>query len=187
MFGAKCLVLVVALSAGCAGFTSSIKPKEKHDPNSAYLYGRFSIVADGAIGLVGHNSMGFLVKCRDGKTYTIGFFVRTPLQFIKLTPAKCQVDEIVYTNASGDVVGRAMPPIRLLRNENLGRGGVYYVGDFFAKSFSKSVGTFLSPETETTWEIVSIRNNYAETTEELRRAFTNFASVPTEDRMPPKY
>jgi hypothetical protein len=162
-----------------------MRPGERHDPASAYLYGRFYIDAKSSLlSPDGSQSMGFAVRCRDGNTYTIGFSKRTPLQVIKVAPSICQIDEIVYTDAGGGVISRRMAPFRLLQNEILESGGLYYVGDFLAQaSESSSSYMVIYRETRFSWTIAAIRDNYDKTTAAMKRAFVAFRAVPTEDRM----
>jgi hypothetical protein len=83
-----------------------------------------------------------------------------------------------------------MAPFRLLNNEHLEPGGVYYVGDFSATVSSSYMGRSFEPRTllhrmyRERWGLDLPRNNYAATTAEMKRAYPSFASVATADRMP---
>jgi hypothetical protein len=174
------VVSVVSVLAGCAGFTSSIRTSERYDPSSAYIYGRFSL--ETLEGRRPGGTMGFAIRCRDGATYTIELAADHPLQVIKVAPSVCQIDEFVYTGG-GSVLGRRMATFRLLRNEFLDPGGVYYVGDFTAVSTSSAKHYLLYVEHRYAWAISQIRDNYARTTAEMKRTFAGLASARTEDRM----
>ncbi len=53
------------------------------------------------------------------------------VQMIMLAPSTCQLDQVVYGRDA-----HQMARFRLIRNEILGPGGVYYVGDFRMSSTS---------------------------------------------------
>ena len=177
-------LLVLSLVSGCTAFAPTVRPDEKRDPSSAYLYGRFYVDAERRYAsFAGHQSIGFAIKCRNGATYTIGFSNHTPLQMIKVAPSKCQLDEIVYTDADGRVIARTMATFRLLRNEILEPGGVYYIGDFVAGARTDVRVKVIYTEFRMAWAIGKISDNYAETTREMKETFPKLASVTTEDRM----
>jgi hypothetical protein len=122
----------------------------------------------------------FAIRCRDGSTYAIAFRSRDPLTVIRISPSICQIDRFVY---SGSIGGESMATSRLLRNEILDPGGVYYVGDFVAVTRDKTTYGLGYKEHKYTWRIQSIRDNYVRTTAEMKRAFPGLATVVTEDRM----
>jgi hypothetical protein len=173
------LLPTLALLAGCATYTASIRPEEAYDPASAYIYGRFLLRAEPGQNIGG--SMGFEINCRDGATYTIGMTTRHSLQMIKIAPSACQIAYIVYGSqrgASGE--GKQLATFRLLRNEFLDPGGVYYVGDFLAvSSYSHD---FLSFQSRLHWALRAIQDNYEATTDEMKRN-PRFAGTKTENRM----
>jgi hypothetical protein len=171
---------LLGLLAGCANFTESIRPDDKYDGKSAYIYGRFHL--DSRRHQLSNHSIGFEVHCRDGKKYTIGFSTDQPLQVIQVAPSKCQLEEILYTSG-GEVAFRGMPSFRLLRNEFLDPGGIYYVGDFVAASRSESRFKFFYTEFRTGWAFGKVEGRYERTTAEMKRAFPGLAAAPTEDRM----
>ena len=158
----------------------------KYDHERSYVYGRFRMLETSAEKT--SNTMGFAIRCRDDKVYTIGFSRDNRVQIIELEPSLCQIDAIVYADSGGRVFGRRMPGFRLLRNEIVTAGGVYYLGDFSAVATegtpdTKIVWTGTSTTTPMTWELTEMKDNYAETTEEMKANFTNLASARTEDRM----
>jgi hypothetical protein len=132
--------------------------------------------------------MAFAIRCRDGKRYTIGFSKDDPLRMIRVRAGACQLDDVIY---KGERSKRDMATFRLLGNEHLQPGGVYYVGDFEVNAGTrKQDPTFITSsfgmyrKVSQTWQLFDPRNNYAATTAEMKHYFPNFASVATEDRMP---
>ena len=159
------LVGLLATLSSCAHSTR-VSPSDSYSRDSAYLYGRFYID--------GMSPLWYQLSCHDGNKYKIQFSMSSSVKVIKLAPSICQVDYVVFGNATqSEMVG-----FRLLRNEVLDPGGVYYVGDFTADS------TWNWVEGIVTWIVKGRRNKYATTTAALKRAFPGFASVATEDRVP---
>ncbi len=176
--------VIPLLLSGCAEYTPGLRATDPYSPQSAYVYGRFFIDAESkTLALDGHQSMGFSVRCRDGNRYVLRFSAQSPLQVIRVAPSVCQIDEIIYTAASGTTLGRKLPPFRLLENESLAAGGVYYVGDFFARGTSKSTYNGLRGEINWDWRLTGTTDNYDTTTDQLKRRFPSFASAATENRM----
>jgi hypothetical protein len=106
---------------------------------------------------------------------------------IRLPAGVCQLEDVV---SKGAAAHQEMSPFRLLGNEHLDPGGVYYVGDFLGIATSTYLGREWDPRMlglyrkyRDQWGLDLPRNNYATTTAEMKRAFPNFASVPTTDRM----
>jgi hypothetical protein len=172
----------------------------------AYVYGRFMLAGDTTLNLFSGPDLSFEIRCRDGRTYEIAFNRSQPLQIIPIKPGICQIEDVVYEDASGKVslmyvvvastiaggiaagalsYGVAKPPtprrmssFRLLQNEELQPGGVYYVGDFtfYAKDNRSS--------TDRRYEWTSqIQDNYAGTTAAMKTGHKGFARAPTENRM----
>ena len=93
---------------------------------------------------------------------------------LQIAPSICQVDYVVFGNETqNEMVG-----FRLLRNEVLNPGGVYYIGDFTADSTWNFMAGIIK------WIIKGRSNQYAKTTAEMKRVYPGFASVATEDRVP---
>ncbi len=162
------MLILSALALGCA--TANVRPGDAYQQSSAYLYGRFYITGQ---------NMSFEIRCRGGITYPITFSSRDEVQMIAIAPSTCQLDQILYGG-----VAQRMANFRLLRNEILDAGGVYYVGDFSMSGTSKL--TFWTPWYEVhryTWRTEGIRDNYQETTRAMKQQFPRFASVATEDRV----
>jgi hypothetical protein len=161
---ARTALLALVLAAGCAHLTD-VREADGYRRDSAYLYGRFYI--DGSA------LLSFRLACRDGDHYEI-MFSHSPsaVKMIKVAPSICQVDYIRYQLA-GEMVD-----FRMLGNEILEPGGVYYIGDFAAESKTDWFEGFVA------YLVKDRRDDYAATTAAMKQAFPSFASVRTENRLP---
>ncbi len=98
---------------------------------------------------------------------------------IMLAPSTCQLDQVVYGRDA-----HQMARFRLIRNEILGPGGVYYVGDFRMSSTSEITDrNFFYTTWTSTWHTDNMRDNYEATTTAMKAQFPQFASVHTENRV----
>jgi hypothetical protein len=170
---------ICAFSAlvGCAAHTPSITQDEKPTGQEAYLYGRFYIEAkSGKLALDGHQTMGFVIKCASGETYTFRSSNDNALQVIKIAPSMCSLTEIVHTNADGQVRSRKSAPEKLMRDARFDAGKAYYLGDFYAEAATPTRGAYY-------WNIKAVRNDYNNTSAALKAAYPNLAALPTENRM----
>jgi hypothetical protein len=200
-------VALVAL-AGCASAAhQELYRNRKLDPGSAYVYGRFVIDTKDSVSIFGDETLTFEIRCREGTIYPIRFTKGEPLQLIQVRPSTCQIEDIVFDDATAgsrggvlvptnaglvgailvaglftaierDTRPRQMASFRLLRNEFLEPGGVYYVGDFYAKATAEGPGT----NQRNSWTATR-KNNYERTTEELARRLVNFSPEATQSRM----
>ncbi len=170
----------LAAVAGCANYAASIKVDEKPTGQEAYLYGRFYIEAPKqALALDGHQTMGFTIACASGESYTVRFSNQEALQVIKITPSTCSLTEIVYTNADGQIRSRKKAPEKLMHDARFEAGKAYYLGDFYAATTTTVVGNTV----QRNWNVKDAKDDYRNTSNAMRAAFPNLASVPTEDRM----
>jgi hypothetical protein len=194
------VVLAAAASAGCASATATepVHPHGRPSGKMAYLYGRFQVDTSLSKSLFGAETMTFEIRCRDGETYGVRFEKTSEPQMIAMKPAICQIEDVVYddgtekysgsTLASRGLLGiaiigaaneaastaREMSSFRLLQNEELAPGGVYYVGDFFASAEydgDKNVWT------------IKAKDDYAATTAAFKKKYARFAPVKTENRV----
>ena len=173
-------VCAVCALAGCAGYTPSINPNEKPSGQEAYLYGRFYIEAPASrLALDVHQTMGFVIKCASGETYTFRFSNDNALQVIKITPSTCTLAEFIYTNSDGQVRSRKPAPEKLMRDARFDAGKAYYLGDFYAETTTTVIGRTISRN----WNIKNIRDDYKNTSTALKASFPNLSGIPTEDRM----
>jgi len=172
------IAVVAALSSGCA--SAMFPPHHVFHADRVYIYGRFLMQSDDNL------TAAFSIRCRDGRRYKIEFSKDDVVTVIQLTPGVCQLEDVVYRSQGAR---REMASLRLLGNEHLEPGGVYYVGDFTVtgtivdRTIEPNLGGF-TMKTLTAWGPFAARNNYATTTNELRRRFPSFALVATEDRIP---
>jgi hypothetical protein len=89
-------ICVALLLGACAGYTPSIKLNETPTGQGSYLFGRFFIDSEDAfLGLDGHQAMGFVIMCGEGKRYALRFSNKDALQVIKVSPSTCTFTEIV--------------------------------------------------------------------------------------------
>jgi len=156
------------VAMGCA--TANVQPGAPYKQDHVYLYGRFTYT-----GL----SMTFANRCRDGEVYKIDFIAQDQVQLIELVPSICQLDKIEY----GSSANAQLVPFRMLRNEILDPGGVYYVGDYSVTGASSVDFRFFYNEFHQSWRMKHARDDYARTTAEMRRTFPAFAAAATEDRV----
>ncbi len=173
-------ICAFAVLVGCAAHTSSITQDEKPTGREAYLYGRFYIDAkDGKLALDGHQTMGFVIKCASGDTYTFRSSNDNALQVIKIAPSMCSLTEYVHTNADGKVRSRKSAPEKLMRDARFDAGKAYYLGDFYSEAATPVQGKVVS----SVWNIKAVRNDYNSTSAVLKAAYPNLAALPTENRM----
>jgi hypothetical protein len=173
-------IFAFAALVGCAAHTSSITQDEKPTGKEAYLYGRFYIEAkSGKLALDGHQTMGFVIKCASGESYTFRSSNDNALQVIKIVPSKCSLTEVVHTNADGQVRSRKSAPEKLMRNVQFDAGKAYYLGDFYAEATTSVQGKTVS----SVWNIKTVRNDYTNTSVALKAAYPNLGALPTENRL----
>jgi len=173
-------VSTLAAVIGCAAQTLSVTQSEKPTGQEAYLYGRFFVeVKEGKLALDGHQTMGFVIKCASGETYTFRSSSDNVLQVIKIAPSMCSLTEFVQADADGQVRSRTRAPEKLMRDVKFEAGKAYYLGDFYAEVSTTPVGKSVS----SVWSIKTVRNDYTSTSAALRAAYPNLAKLPTENRM----
>jgi hypothetical protein len=195
------LFLPIALSA-CTTYLEPMRPRQKLDPTSAYIYGRFTLDTKEGASVLGTEGVTFTIRCREGETYNLKFRNSQALQILPLPASVCQIEDViadagtgstsamgigfVFGGIAGMAVGSAvsdsgsatMSNFRLLKNEFLDAGGVYYVGDF-----TMTAKDNLKAEDRHNDWTMRLVDNYVATTTELKRAYTHFASVRTENRI----
>jgi hypothetical protein len=171
----------VALLSACAAFSPSLSKTDVPVAENAYLYGRFVMEAPKAyLSFAGHQTMGFALECASGQYILIKFKVDEPLQLLKVAPAsKCTFREIVYTDAGGNIKSRKPAPPELAKEINFTPGRAHYMGDFFATTTTTTSGNMIYRN----WEIKRMKDDYELSTEELKKAYPAFASLPMERRL----
>jgi hypothetical protein len=173
--------LAAALCAGCALTTSGIRPDTTVHPGSAYLYGRFYMNAMPEEGTFnGKQSMGLMFRCEDGHSYTFGSIDRRDVQVLEIKPSRCWLTEALMADQNGIVRKHVKATPAVQRPLDFTAGRAHYIGDYFAKG---EYSVQLAENTQTwDWDMSSgAGDRYADTTAELKRAFPNLASVPTDD------
>jgi hypothetical protein len=173
-------MLGVFLSA-CTSFTPSIRTDDSVDVGSAYLYGNLFI--DAPEKLFGHASIGLVLRCQDGREYTLGLSKRAPLQVFRISPSICSVTQMVLTAPNHEYDTRLRVPKSALRDARFEPGVAYYLGDIAAEASVDYRPFFLHNEYLLTWQIKSVRNNYEATTAYMKSAFPNVAPLQTQVRL----
>jgi hypothetical protein len=173
------LMLMLTLS-GCAAYTPRVGVQEMPTLSDSYLYGRLFMDAPKTwLALDGYQTMGFSIQCSDGTSYVLRFDRDDPVVVIKVRPATCSWQEVVYSDADGAVRSRKPAPPDVFKNVVLDGGYSYYLGDFHAQLLSTLAGGVVRTE----WKIKAIRDNYEYTTEDMLKAHPNLKALPTENRM----
>lgn len=160
------LMFLSLVANGCG--TANIRADDPYKRDHAYVYGRFTYSGFGQT---------FAIQCRDGAIYKIHFISQNQVQMIEVVPSVCQLDKIEYGNVS------SLAPFRLLQNEFLDPGGVYYVGDYRASGESRVELGLFSTTTHYSFRLNPARDNYEQTTAAMKRAFPSFRSAATQDRV----
>jgi hypothetical protein len=177
----KSLWLAVLGMAGCGAYTQGVRPTEKPAPDSAYLYGRFTMRAEKS--LVGtYPTMGLMLACSDGEKYTVGLSIEQPLQVLKIRPARCELAEIIGTDRRGDVHLRRRPKPAWIHPDDFQAGKMYYVGDFLGAAAQENHWKVIYTEAHLVWALDPIQDRLATTTAEMKSAFPSLASLPVVDR-----
>lgn len=167
-----CLIIL----SGCVTYSKSVSVTEVASTESAYIYGSFKIDAPKSwLAMQGHQSMGFVFTCADKKKYTIGFKVDKPLQLVKISPTQCTLTDIVYSDADGMVMSTKPVSADAFKNRLFVAGKAYYLGDYFAKSQNQYNYSY----TTTTWEIVDVKDNYIQTTQDMYNTYPNMRDFNT--------
>jgi hypothetical protein len=169
-------------AAGCPGYSSGIRPDATLHPASAYLYGRFYMNAlpgtDSIAG--GKQSIGLAFRCENGSWYTFGSLDRRDVQVLEIKPSRCSLMKAVMADQNGIVRMEVKATPKVQRPLDFTAGRAHYIGDYFAKG-DYSLRVDANIETWA-WDMSSgAGDRYAETTAELKRAFPNLASLPTDD------
>jgi hypothetical protein len=177
------ILAAAMVSAGCAHYAVGMRPTEKRSSDTAYLYGRFSMKAKAdPLATNGRQTMGFVINCEDGATYTIRFTNTREVQVIKIRPSHCSLQELIYTDGDGYIHSRKAPPPSWVRGEQFSAGRAYYLGDYFGKAEYSVERTAFFQERKWSWLMDPVDDNYPSTTEEMKRTFVHLASLSTEDK-----
>ncbi|MFL5305968.1 MAG: hypothetical protein ACJ8F1_12185 [Polyangia bacterium] len=170
---------LLGIVAGCAVYTSGIRPDASLDPGSAYLYGRFFMKAtanEAEFG--GKQSIGLVIRCEDDSSYTFGSLDKQQLQVLQIKPSRCWLIEMVL--ADEDRIIRKTVPFdpSLQRPLDFAAGHAYYAGDYFGKADFAMSGTWKSWQ----WAMdPGATDRYQSTTAEMKRTYPNLAALPVVD------
>lgn len=177
------VVVAIASLCACTPTTrSAIRPDDKVDPRSAYLYGRFFIRADAQGGAYeSHQSIGLRLWCADRSQYTIWFSQTRDVQVLKADPSECALVRVSFANASGITTRTVDAAPELRRLQEFAAGRAYYLGDFFARGIverTQHVGFY---EIFQSWAMDPADDRFDATTADMQRTFPNLARLPTTD------
>jgi hypothetical protein len=176
-------IAAVLCAAGCTNYASSIRADEKVRPESAYLYGRFFMNAPPLQeSISGKQSMGLVIRCQDGRTYTFGSLDKRDVQVLEIRPSRCWLIEAVMADQNGIPRKHLKADPAMQRPLDFVAGRAHYIGDYFAKGEYgvEGWGRFATEHWE--WAMSSgAGDRYAETTAEMKQRFPNLASLPTDD------
>jgi hypothetical protein len=171
------------LVAGCAVYTSGVRSDGSPRPTRAYLYGRFFMEADLQAGpLFGRSeSMGLVIRCQSGDSYTFGSRGDRAVQVLEIKPSRCWLKEVVFADHDGTIQKVHAAPPALQRLLDFSAGRAHYLGDYFATGDTFRESDDLGAPEMYHWDMSPADDRYESTTAEMRRAFPNFASLPTVD------
>ncbi len=177
----KCLVLFTCVFfVGCTSWSKPIDIGVIPNPDDSYMYGRFQVDApyQTIAGFDGHQTIGLLFTCSDGKKYKIRFNRKPVVQLIRMPPSICSFTHIIFTGADGDTKKQNEVTNGLFREVEFVSGKAYYLGDFTGLVNIRDSGY---NKFTTTWKIDSLENDYQKTTSELKQKYVNFLNIETID------
>ena len=171
------LAACLAMLGGCASWTPPLSADEKPSAQEAYLYGRFTMATGKSfLGLDGYGSIGFKFKCEDGSSYTIRFRIDGVVQLLRVKPSTCSLDQTIFTNGDGQIIGHKPNAAGLMKDLKLQAGTTYYLGDFLG-SLHVTGGTMIHQE----WRVESAKDEYRGAMVELKVRYPAFSDFPTQD------
>lgn len=167
----------VAILGGCASWAPPLAPDTRPSTQDAYLYGRFTMATGKSfLGLDGYGSIGYTFKCEDGSSYTVRFRIDGVVQLLRVKPSTCSLEQTIFTNGDGQIVGRKPNLSGVMKGIRLQSGAAYYLGDFLG-SLHVSGGTMIHEQ----WRVDSARDAYNSSTGQLKLRYPAFADFPTLD------
>jgi hypothetical protein len=175
-------IAAVLVAAGCGELKSGVRADEQLSGDSSYVYGRFFIATPpSGLGLAGHESVGLVLRCDEHQEYKVWFSAKRDVQVVKINPAHCAVDQVVFTDVDGRELYRIHPRRPASDGHDFWPKVAYYLGDFQASLAIESQFNPLRHRTTWTFKIVPVHQQYDVTTAEMRRAFPGLASMRTEN------
>ena len=169
------LITSILTLSSCANFTPRLPSDEKLGVNDTFIYGHFFVDAKYKTVFGNYPSMGLGLNCQGGSKYLIRFYLDDPVQIIKMKPSVCNLDEIVYSSAWGEVVSRSQLKDRAIRNLNLQAGVAYYLGNFNATTSLTGTGFRHGLK----WEISKPVDSYESTTRLLHEKYPHTLAIQT--------
>ena len=161
------LVILCQSLLGCTTFTSPLQKTSALNDNMGYVYGRFDLDAQKFL-LGGHlkSGIGITEKQSSGE-YLIEFSPDDSISIIEVKPGLYNLSKFVFAYAGGGSGGEKPITSPYLKESFYVKAGkAYYIGDYEGSS-GKTYGSFH-------WSVDSFRNNFDETTNDLKQVFPNF-------------
>jgi hypothetical protein len=173
-------ILAPMLLAGCAAFTPSLGKSEVPAVANSYIYGRFYISTQKLwLAMAGHQTIGLSFKCNTDSTVLVKLKVDDEVQVLKVpVDSKCNFHELVFTDADGVIKSKKPVPSAFNAENNFPAGKAYYLGDFIGNSTVTVGGNMINRA----WDLKPPFDNYEKTTEEMKKIYPAFATVPTENK-----
>ena len=173
------VVLLVLLAGGCI-VDRNVRPGDKLDPRSAYLYGRFFVTSKPPAWASG-SKLWFDLHCADHQKYLFKVNSTMDVQVVAVRPARCKITTLYGTRNGATVF---TDPVMGVPEVEFAAGHAYYVGNLLV--WLEESQALTEPETAQ-WarHVEEVNDPYGTATAEMKRAFPNLASLPTEDRSPP--
>jgi hypothetical protein len=164
--------LAFLLCAGCAHFASSVSPRAKADPETAILYGRFTLRHTFSAGL---KIALWLQNADTQKSVYICFDETQPFRAIEVKPGSYRILGFLDTNRGHQIRGHHVFPATGLGGRvslafNAAPGSQTYLGDFTGHATLNDIIE--------NWGVDSITNNFTDTTAEFHEKYPNQATVP---------
>ena len=119
-----------------------------------------------------------MVSCCSAET--VRFRLENDVQLLRVKPATCSLQETIFTNADGQILGKKPSPVGVMKGLKLEPGTNYYIGDFHG-TMQVTGGYTIHQE----WHIDSAYDRFVTTTEALKARYPAFADLPTLDVMTP--
>ena len=173
---------VALLAGGCAVYTKGIRPDAALNPQVAYLYGRFFMKTQEHVGSFrGRQSMGLVIRCEDGRTYTFGSSDTRDVQVLAVRPSRCWLIEAAAADQEGIVHQRIPADRSIQRPLQFSAGRAHYLGDYFARGDFRAQHMFRGWQLFWRWAMDPADDRYESTTAEMKQTFRNLAWLPTVD------
>jgi len=136
----------------------------------------------------GKQSIGMMVRCENGSSFTFGSRDKRDVQVLEIKPSRCWLMGAELADQNGIVRKQLDAEREMQRPLDFTAGRAHYIGDYFAKGDYWSYNSGLVAHQHWEWAMSSAAGDrYEATTAEMKRAFPNLASLPTDDRqlLPP--